>query len=262
MSRIADTFASLRERGEKALVLFVTAGDPELDQLPEILTALAEGGADLIEIGLPFSDPIADGPTIQASSQRALDRGTKLQDVFGTLRQFQGPPIVLMGYLNTILRQGYDGFCETAKSSGADGMIVCDLTPDEAGDWCTSARARNLDTVFLAAPNSTDDRLALVCNQSSGFVYALSRTGVTGLQNNVASEVPNLVARIRSRTGLPVCVGFGISSPDHVREVCEVADGAIVGSWLVEELASHWNRGEGRERIVSAVRQMKEATKG
>lgn len=260
MSRIADVFTRLKSRDEKALVLFVTAGDPSLEDLPAILDALAEGGADIIEIGLPFSDPIADGPTIQAASQRALDKGTRISEVFTKLQSFQSVPLVLMGYLNTIHRQGLEKFCSVAKSSHADGVIVCDLTPDEADDWCTAAGRASLDTIFLAAPNSTDERLDLVCQRAQGFVYALARTGVTGQSQDVSSEVPGLVSRIRARTDTPVCVGFGISSPDHVKSVCKVADGAIIGSWLVQFLHERWQDGKGRAELVAAVRELKQAT--
>jgi len=261
VSRLAATFSELRAKSESALVLFVTAGDPNLDDLPLILEALSQGGADIIEIGLPFSDPIADGPTIQASSQRALDRGINSSVVFESLSNFNGPPLVLMGYMNSILRRGYDGFAEAARNAGINASIVCDLTPDEAGDWINASQKRGLDNIFLVAPTSTDARLDEVCSKATGFVYAVSRTGVTGAATDVASSAEELVKRVRARTELPVCVGFGISTPDQVREVCRYADGAIIGSWLVEFLHQNWKGGQGRQELVDAVSKLKQATR-
>lgn len=259
---IADTFSKLREKNEKALVAYVTAGDPALDQLPAILEALQEGGANLIEIGLPFSDPIADGPTIQASTQRALDRGVTPGAVLEALKNFQpAAPILLMGYYNPLLRIGLPTFAEKAKAAHISGTIISDLTPEESDAWIEASRANNLDNVFLAAPTSTDARLDIVCGRTTGFVYAVSRTGVTGAGSEVPPEVAGLVSRIKNRTDLPVCVGFGISRPEHVRMVCQVADGAIVGSFLVNKLAEEWNGGAGRNEFIQAVRELKNATR-
>lgn len=261
MSRLSERFRLLKERGEKALVLFVMAGDPSLDSLPSILGALAEGGADIIEVGIPFSDPIADGPTIQAGGQRALEAGVTPPAVLDALSKVSvHVPVVLMGYYNPILRWGLDRFALAASGAGASGTIVTDLTPEEAGDWVNASHAHKLDTVFLAAPTSTDARLDKVCALSSGFVYAVSRTGVTGANESVSDEVGGLVGRLKARTDLPVCVGFGISTPDHVRRICEVADGAVIGSWLVHRLHRTWDGGKGREELVDALREFKEAT--
>lgn len=243
------------------MVLYVTAGDPDILELPEILSALVEGGADVIEVGLPFSDPIADGPVIQAASQRALDRGVSTSAVFEALADRPDVPIVLMGYMNPILRRGYDRFAGEAVSAGGDGVIVCDLTPDEAQPWTSAARAAGLDTVFLTAPTSTDERLDLVCRSASGFVYAVSRTGVTGASESGWDEAEALVGRLRSRTALPVCVGFGISTPADVRAVATFADGAIIGSWLVDFLSREWDGGRGRTKVVEAVRALKDAAR-
>ena len=259
---LSATFDALRSKHEKALVLFVTAGDPSLDELPEILAALTEGGADVIELGLPFSDPIADGPTIQASSQRALDRGVTPSAVLAKLAECSvRVPIVLMGYFNPILRKGLPEFAQAAKAAGASATIVSDLTPEESDDWIEVSRSNNLDTIFLAAPTSTDERLDAVCSRSSGFVYAVSRTGVTGAQSSVPEDVPALVGRLKERTQVPVCVGFGISTPDHVRSVARVADGVVVGSWLVTKLAELWDHGNGRSDLVQQIRALKDATK-
>ncbi len=259
MGALSQKFEDLRSRNEKALVLFVTGGDPIIDQLPSILDVLAEGGADVIEVGIPFSDPIADGPTIQASSQRALDRGTTIDHVLSAVRGFAKTPVVFMGYYNTLLRRGLERSARDIAAAGACGTIVSDLTPEEATAWIKVSQSNGLENIFLAAPTSTDERLDLVCSRSSGFVYALSRTGVTGAQNQ-ADDASNLVARIRSRTSLPVCVGFGVSTPGHVRSVCSFADGAIIGSWLVDWLANNWNDGAGSASLISATQSLKSAT--
>jgi tryptophan synthase alpha chain len=261
MGRLAGAFERAKERGEGALVLFVTAGDPGLNQLPAILETLAEAGADVIEVGLPFSDPIADGPVIQASSQRALDGGTRTADVLAALRGFDLAPVVFMGYMNPIARMGLERFAAEAAAAGVAGTIVCDLTPDDADDWRAASRDAGLDTVFLAAPTSTDGRLDTVCEASTGFVYAVSRTGVTGGGHEPWTEARALVGRIRARTALPVCVGFGVAGPDDVREVCSFADGAIIGSRLVTLLAERWRDGRGREEVAAWVREAKAATR-
>lgn len=257
---LADTFATLRSKGQKALILYVTAGDPSLEDLPAILDALAEGGADVIEVGLPFSDPIADGPTIQASTQRALDRGVTPSSVLSTLshRSFS-VPVVLMGYYNTILRRGLKEFASQAADCGVSGTILTDLSPEESEPWLNASKSAGLDTVFLAAPTSTDARLDAVCRCSSGFVYVVSRTGVTGAESTVGGDVSTLVERVKARTDLPVCVGFGISTPEHVREISKVADGAVIGSWLVNRLTD-WQGGSGRASLVRDLREMKAAT--
>ena len=261
MSGLTAKFEELRAKGEKALVLFVTGGDPSAEDLPDILEALAEGGADIIEVGLPFSDPIADGPIIQASSQRALDRGVTHRQILDAVQGFNAVPVVMMGYYNTVLRTGEPEFANLLVQSGLSGSIVSDLTPEEADSWIESSKRVGLDNIFLAAPTSTEARLQLVAEKSSGFVYAVSRTGVTGSAEVVPPEVVNMVERIKRSTDMPVCVGFGISQPDHVRMVCQAADGAVVGSWLVDKLANSWNSGQGRTEIVESIRALKAATR-
>lgn len=261
-SSLASTFGSLWERREKALILYVTGGDPSLEDLPAILETLQEGGADVIELGIPFSDPIADGPTIQASDQRALDRAVTPIAVLEALSKARiETPVVLMGYFNPVLRMGLSEFAAKAKKSGASGTIITDLTAEESDLWRESSKSAGLDTIMLAAPTSTDARLDEVCWRSSGFVYAVSRTGVTGALQSVPEEVDSLVRRIKARTELPVCVGFGISRPEHVRTICKVADGAVIGSWLVDLLHRTWDGGRGREETVKLLKEMKEATR-
>lgn len=259
---ISDRFAVLRSNGEKALVAFVTAGDPSLDDLPAILDTLVEAGVDVIEVGLPFSDPIADGPVIQASSQRALDRGSTIAQVFQALGHCQiDIPIVLMGYYNSALRVGLSRFAEQARDSGVSGVILSDLPPDEASEWRSVCEANGIDPVFLVAPTSTDLRIESACKASRGFVYAVSRTGVTGARETVSGDATDLVRRSRLWTSIPICVGFGVSTPAQVRDICSFADGAVVGSWLVRLLHESWNGGSGRNEVLAKVRELKMATR-
>ncbi|MCG9894141.1 MAG: tryptophan synthase subunit alpha [Fimbriimonadaceae bacterium] len=263
MSRIPSVFARLQSEERKALVPYVTGGDPSLGALTDILKTLQDAGADIIEVGIPFSDPIADGPTIQASSQRALDRGVRPPDVIEKVAEAGLEiPVVLMGYMNPILAMGLDRFAASAVAAGVDGVIVCDLTPDEESEpWNRAAQAAGLDRIYLAAPTSTDDRIEAVCRAGTGFVYAVSRTGVTGSENQVPPQVGELVSRIRSRTETPICVGFGISSPQHVSMVCQAADGAVVGSFLVDLLARTWDSPEGPATLRQTVSALKEAAR-
>jgi tryptophan synthase alpha chain len=259
---LSRRLSDLRSRGEKALVLFFTAGDQPLSELPAIVDALQEGGADAVEIGIPFSDPFGEGPTIQASSQRALDRGVTPSAILQAVSQIPASvPLVTMGYYNPVLAYGLAAFAAASKDSGASGTIISDLVPDEAGAWAEASAKAGIDTIFLIAPTSTEQRIQEVAELTTGFVYVVSRTGVTGAENQVPPDVQALVARVRAKTQKPICVGFGISTPEHVRMVCEVADGAVVGSYLVNLLHQHWNGGAGRDRIVEAVRELKAATR-
>ena len=261
MPTLASRFESLKPRHEKALVLFLTAGDQPLAELPDIIDALVEGGADVVEIGIPFSDPFGEGPTIQASSQRALDNGATPHLILDAVAKLPSQlPIVTMGYYNPILRFGLAEFAKASAAAVVTGTIVSDLVPDEAEAWCEASAAAGIDTIFLVAPTSTQARIDEVCARTTGFVYAVSRTGVTGAENQVPPDVAGLVRRIKAKTDKPVCVGFGISTPEHVRMVCAVADGAVVGSYLVNLLHNEWKGGAGRARIVEAVRALKQAT--
>lgn len=244
--------------GRKSLLCFVTGGDPPIDQLPSILHALVEGGADVIEIGLPFSDPIADGPTIQASSQRALDAGVTVSSIFETVRNARvGVPVVAMGYTNTAMRIGFSEFASQAADAGFSGVILSDLAADDSAEWVEAASSNELDTIFLAAPTSTDERLQLVADASTGFIYCVSRTGVTGADSKAAPEAAETVARIRKFSNLPVCVGFGISRAEHVHEIWKAADGAVVGSYIVDFLHERWENGTGKDALVDTIRTLK-----
>ena len=262
MASVSAHLGALRARGEKALVLFVTAGDQPLEQLPALIEALEEGGADLIEIGVPFSDPFGEGVTIQASSQRSLDNGTTVRSVLEALQEASPHvPLVTMGYVNPVMRFGFLEYAVALAAIGVAGSIIQDLVPEEADVWCDEAATNGLETIFLAAPTSTESRIDEVCRRSTGFVYAVSRTGVTGAGQEAPPEVAQLVGKLRDKTELPVCVGFGISKPEHVRMVCAVADGAIVGSSLVELLHRQWDGGKGKSEVIEYVRSLKAATR-
>ncbi len=230
MSRIQSIFK------RKALIAYITAGDPTPERTPELVAALERGGADLIELGVPFSDPIADGPVIQRGAERALKAGTTVRKVLTMARQIRETsqiPLLLFTYLNPVMRYGLDALARDAKSAGIDGCLLTDLSVEEAGPYVGAMRGAGLDTVFLAAPTSTPERLKLVAGYSSGFVYLVSRTGVTGEQASLSNAVAPLVTAMRAVTKLPLAVGFGISTPEQAREVAQIADGVVVGSAFV-----------------------------
>lgn len=267
VSRIAERFAQLRERGEGALVVFVTAGDPNLACSEQLILTIAEAGADVIEIGIPFSDPLADGPTIQASTFRALQGGVTPEHVLEMVSRLRGridTPLVAMTYTNPVWQMGVERFAREAAGAGVDGVIMTDMPPDEAQEWHTVARQQGLDTIFLVAPTSTPERMRLVAQHSSGFVYCVSRTGVTGERESLPEEVPQMLQAMRQFTDLPLCVGFGISRPEHVRAVCQIADGAVVGSAVVSLIAREGERGEPalRSAVHQFVAELKRATRG
>ena len=239
MTRIGERFGALRAEGRKAFIGFVTAGDPSLERTVEIAWALERAGADVLELGVPFSDPLADGPVIQRASERALAKGTTLASVLDTVRRVRARsqlPLVLFSYMNPLHRYGLDRLAADAVEAGVDGVLVTDLPPEEAGEWIAIARRAGLDTVFLAAPTSPDDRLRKVAEASRGFVYAVSRTGVTGEQDAISGDAAGLVTRLKALTDAPVVLGFGISTPEQVKEAARVADGVVVGSALVRFL--------------------------
>ena len=242
-TRISKRFAELRTSGELGIVAYITAGDPSLDATQKFVLELAETGADVIELGVPFSDPLADGPTIQRASERALKSGTTLAgvlDLVRRIRQSSPPandvPLVLFSYYNPILQMGLEKFAAAAAAAGADGVLATDLTPEESGDYRRILAAHLLDTIFLGAPTSTDERLAKIAACSSGFLYLISRTGVTGAKDALPDDLPALLRRARSVTQLPIAVGFGISLPGHVSVLGGLADAAVVGSALVSEI--------------------------
>jgi len=238
-TRIGRQFEQLKASGELGIVAYITAGDPTLEATRRFVLALAEAGADIIELGVPFSDPVADGPTIQRASERALKSGTTLEKILALVRDLRRStkvPIVLFSYYNPVLQMGLDKFASAAADAGADGVLITDLTPEEAADYRRAVSARGLDTIFLAAPTSTDARLALIAACSSGFLYVVSRTGVSGAKVSLSEDLPALLRRARAATKLPIAVGFGISLPGHVSILGGLADAAVVGSALVSDI--------------------------
>lgn len=239
LTRIGHLFEQSRKNGTKAFIAYVTAGDPHPDQTTAIVLALERGGADLIELGVPFSDPIADGPVIQRASDRALRAGMNLGKLLDTVREIRRVsqiPLLLFSYMNPLLRYGFERLARDASQAGIDGVLLTDLSVEEADEPVQRLREQSLDTVFLVAPTSSDRRLDLVSRHSSGFIYLVSRTGVTGEQASVSDAVAPLIERTRKYTGLPLAVGFGISTPRQVAEVARLADAVVVGSAIVKTI--------------------------
>ena len=252
MGRIETAFTALRQEQRKGLIPFITAGDPDLATTAELLVTLSQAGATLIELGVPFSDPMADGPVIQRASERALKHGFGLREVLDTVAHARSridTPIILFSYYNPLLHFGLQSLAQAVKESGIDGVLVTDLTPEESGVFRSNLRARDLDMIFLVAPTSTDERLRMVAEQASGFIYAVSRAGVTGTRESVSEEAERLVRRVRGFSALPVAVGFGISNAAQVADVHRYADAVVVGSAIVAEL----ERLAGAPDLVSRI---------
>lgn len=261
-SRISKRFTELRTAGELGLIAYITAGDPSLDATYKFVLALAEAGADVIELGVPFSDPLADGPTIQRASERALKSGTSLAGVLNLvrrIRQSSQVPLVLFSYYNPILQMGLEKFSAAAAQAGADGVLATDLTPEESDEYRRILHTHNLDTIFLAAPTSSDERLQKIASCSSGFLYLISRTGVTGAKDSLSDELPALLRHVRQFTELPVAVGFGISLPGHVSVLGGLADAAVVGSALVSEIEKAPSPDAAAAVLRDRLRKLKEA---
>ncbi len=256
MTRIASRFAALKAEGKKAFVAYVMAGDPDYDTSMEIVRGLPEAGVDLIELGIPFTDPMADGPTIQLAGQRALEAGQTLEKTLQMAREFRAgddeTPIVLMGYYNPIFNRGVERFLAEAREAGVDGLIVVDLPPEEDEELCLPAQAAGIDFIRLATPTTDDARLPKVMQNTSGFVYYVSITGITGAAAAQSADVAPEVARIKAHTELPVVVGFGIRTAQAAQEIASVADGAVVGSAIVSLI------GEGRRpaEVLAFVREL------
>jgi tryptophan synthase alpha chain len=258
-SRIEACFRDLLARSAKGLVIYLTAGDPSLEATGELLQAIEQGGADVIELGIPFSDPLADGPVIQRASERALRAGATLRKVLDLLprwRQKLRAPVVLFTYFNPALQYGLEAFARTASQAGADAALIVDLTPEEADGYVACMRNHHLDTVFLASPTSSDERLERVAASSTGFLYLVSRTGVTGERQSLSTAARPLVERARRFTKLPLAVGFGISTPAHVHEIQQLADAAVVGSAVVHAIEERYPTG-GAAAVRDFVRWLK-----
>jgi tryptophan synthase alpha chain len=263
-SCISKRFAELRDAGELGIVAYITAGDPSLDATHKFVLALAEAGADVVELGVPFSDPLADGPTIQRASQRALKSGTTLAGVLELVRrigQSSQVPLVLFSYYNPILQMGLERFAAAASQAGADGVLATDLTPEESDDYRRILHAHHLDTIFLAAPTSSDERLKMIAAASSGFLYLISRTGVTGAKDSLPDDLPALLRRARQFTQLPIAVGFGISLPGHVSVLGGLADAAVVGSALVSEIEKASSPDAAATALSERIQKLKEAAR-
>ncbi|HJS67346.1 MAG TPA: tryptophan synthase subunit alpha [Nitrospiraceae bacterium] len=261
-SKLDRTFAQLRQRGEKALIAYLMAGDPSLQETEQLVVALEQAGADIIELGVPFSDPIADGPVIQQAAERALRSGTSLRAILSMvagLRARTKIPLVLMAYYNSIHAFGHERFCQEAAQAGVDGLIMPDMPPDEAGPIRGPAAAAGLPLIYLLAPTSTAERRTFVARQSQGFVYYVSLTGITGAKLVNLADVGKNVEKIRKVTNVPIAVGFGVATPGDAAKVAAIADGVIVGSAIVKQIAAHREKSEMVKQVAEFVRSLKTA---
>lgn len=262
MSRIQAAFDRLRKEGRRGMVTYVTAGDPDADTSAKILIALANAGADVLEVGVPFSDPLADGPVIQRATERALAAGMTLRGTLDVVRQVRravATPIVLFTYANPVVRMDPQVFARTASEAGVDGVLILDYPVEEAEPLRTPLIAAGLDPIFLISPTTTDERIRRSAELGRGFLYLISRLGVTGVRDSLASDVSALVQRVRAQSTLPVALGFGISTPEHVAQACASADAAVVGSALVSVIAQHGASTDVADRAGEYVRWLKSA---
>jgi len=261
-TRITARFHKLRQSGEMGLIPYLTAGDPSLAATESFVLSLAAAGADVIELGVPFSDPVADGPTSERAIERSLAAGTTLRRVLDLVRSLRAKtdvPLMLFSYYNPVLQMGLDHFAQQAAAAGADGALITDLTPEESADYRAAMAKHGLDTIFLAAPTSTDERLARIAEVSSGFLYVISRTGVTGAKDTLPEDLPSLIRRVRRATQLPIAVGFGVSLPGHVSLLGGLADAAVVGSALVDEIERADSIDAASQALGARVRSLKHA---
>lgn len=264
MNRIQSTFERLKEQGRKALIPYITAGDPKPAVTPELMKTLRDAGADIIELGVPFSDPMADGPVIQLACERALEHNTSLKDVLTAVRAFreddQQTPVVLMGYLNPVEAMGMQAFAERAVEAGVDGVLTVDLPPEEAEDVVPLYREHQLDSIFLIAPTTTEERIAAAAQYGGGYIYYVSLKGVTGAATLDVDDVQKHLAGIRNKTDMPLCVGFGIKDAGSAAAVSRIADGVIVGSALVQLVADHGgNNDQLHSSVHSFIKGIREA---
>ncbi len=259
MSRISETFKRIRQDGRRALIPFITAGDPDIETTRALIIELARVGASIIELGIPFSDPMADGPVIQRASERALRRSIGVREVLEIVsdaRRETDVPIVLFSYFNPLMQFGVERLASESRRVGVDGVLVTDLVPEEAGEFALVLTAHELDQIFLVAPTSTDMRLRMVAERATGFIYAVARAGVTGARADLSLETARLVERVRRFSALPIAVGFGISSGEQVAEVWRYADAAVVGSAIVAEIEKHMDAPDLVQRIVTLTRSL------
>jgi tryptophan synthase alpha chain len=264
-TRISNLFAESKHAGRKAFIPYITAGDPSPSHTAALVLALERGGAGLVELGVPFSDPIADGPVIQRASERALRAGVTVAGVLEIVREIRREsqiPLLLFSYLNPLLKYGFERLARDAAEAGVDGVLLTDVCVEEAEKPVRQLRAHGLDTVFLAAPTSTDRRLRLVAEHSSGFIYLVSRTGVTGEQQSLSTAAAPLTRRMRELTDLPLAIGFGISTPDQVAEVAKLADGVVVGSAIVKFIEAHAGSTRLAEELEAFTRELTRPLRG
>lgn len=263
MSRLQQRIRERQLEGRKTFVAYITAGDPRLEETPELVAALIHGGVDVIELGIPFSDPLADGPVNQRAAERALAQGVSLAKILGCIQTIRAvdaqTPLVIFSYLNPILQMGYESFAKRAKEAGADGVLVVDLPPEEADDFRGPMRKAGLDTIFLASPTSDVERLRQVNLQSSGFVYYVSRTGVTGMQSQLSESLAAEMQQVRREVQKPVMVGFGIAKPSQAVEAAQLGDGIIIGSALVKLIEEGASAAVRREKVYQFARGVREA---
>jgi tryptophan synthase alpha chain len=260
VSRIEERFTRLRKDGRTGLVTYVTAGDPDLARSAEIIRRLDQAGADVLEIGVPFSDPLADGPVIQRATERALAAGTTLTNVLEmlkTLRPSIAAPIVIFSYANPILRMGLETFVKQARAAGVDGVLTLDMPPEEGDTFRAAFGGAGIDTIFLLSPTTTVERIRRASELGSGFLYGISRLGVTGVRDSVDDSARELATRVKSETRLPLALGFGISRPEHVRSIGQWADAAVVGSALVKVIAEHGQKPELLDEVERYVRWLR-----
>lgn len=266
MSRLQATFEKLRAQNERAFIPFVTCGDPNLKTSQTLIENYIAAGADIVEIGIPFTDPLADGPTIQRASERALAGGATMNDAFALIAEvrktYPDTPLVPMTYVNPVYQIGYDEFARRCAEVGADGVIISDIPPEAGKEWIAAGRKHGVDTIFLVAPTSDDERVEAVANAASGFIYAVARMGVTGAKSDVPPEIGDLIARVKKHTNTPICAGFGFSSPNQIASTCRSSqvDGIVVASALIDQL----EKAPGETGIAAAtemVRELKAATR-
>jgi tryptophan synthase alpha chain len=263
MGAIGDKFSALGAAGRKAFIPFITSGDPDLETTVRTVPALEAAGSDVVELGIPFSDPLADGPVIQRASERALRHGYRFADHLGAVRDIRRSspvPIVLFSYYNLILQYGLDRLGRDARAAGVDGVLVTDMTPEEGDEYRSCLDAHGLDPIFLAAPTSSPERIERIARAARGFVYVVSRTGVTGVRDALSESVVPTLERVRRASRLPVAVGFGISTPEQVRAVWQVADGAVVGSAIVARMDGERDRSALPRRVAEFCRWLKGET--
>lgn len=260
MNRIAEKFKQLKVENRGGFIPFIVAGDPNLKMTKELILLLAESGASVIELGVPFSDPVADGVTIQAAAERALQNKISVKTILEIVGEIRNSgcetPIILFSYFNPILQFGLEKFAEQAKHSGVDGILITDLVPEEAEEFLRILTEKDLALIMLAAPTSSDERLKKICEKAGGFVYAISRSGVTGAKTDLSAEAKDLVARIRKFTDLPVAVGFGITNYEQITEVCRYADAAVVGSAIVAEIECSLDSDNMIENVGNFVKKL------